>query len=497
MALSNCLVLDESRSEHSPPKKISLSRTLLAHKDSYLQKTRWYKLYLDARISIPLPISLPPQNTIVATGKPPAAQSSSRRIGTDYDALIEDTVRQQVFSIFRSRRIMYKKSKGTATAKFKQSLSIVSYPQKVVSQCQEITEKKMLADGDKGKRSATWLASKLYAWKKRKNPFIIVLLVDEFMEFITAEEQNDAAGAAEKSITADVEEKVTGNEAEEHSGDDQPQEEEEADELLLQRKENLQDACHKATHGLSASINILVDLVFDGQFTATAQYFDYSSLDLHHRGIGADTHRMAVFGDIDQNALQLFDFHGLTVFSAQLLTVSYWFVCFHSISIRVFYVLSTHLQQDHRAPFICGSWIKSSWRQFFTNFSNIWSPASCAADLCVVIELLLRIHLCSQRFFNPKTYKKRASKDKDKLFWSLVKENRKEHVVIYFCERLFAFSSFPVTSDINAQIELPGSREASEVAVKKYQGDEMYESDDEFQIVESPDLPAKDIRALV
>ncbi|CEP20098.1 hypothetical protein [Parasitella parasitica] len=46
-------------------------------------------------------------------------------------------------------------------------------------------------------------------------------------------------------------------------------------------------------------------------------------------------------------------------------------------------------------------------------------------------------------------------------------------------------------------LELPRSREASEVTAEKYQDDEMYESDDEFMIVESPDLPAKDIRALV
>ncbi|CEP12396.1 hypothetical protein [Parasitella parasitica] len=305
---------------------------------------------------------------------------------------------------------MYKKSKGIATAKFKQSLS-----------------------------------TKLHASKKHKNPFSIALLVDEFVELITAAE------AEEKSITADVDEKVTGDEAEQDSGDDQPQEEEEVDkvkeyrvvsktlkgfikesfdyQLLLQRMESLQDSCHKAIHGLSTNITILVGLVLDNQFTAAAQYFDYSSIDLHHRGIGADTHRMVVLGDIDQNSLQ-----------------------------SVLDVLSTHLQQDHRAP------------------SHTVSGSRVAVD-----KLLFRIHLCSHGFFNPKTYKKRASKDKQKkkqqrtshknatmerLFWSLVKENRKEHVVIHFCERFFAFSSFPAASDVNAQIELPGSREASEVAAK-------------------------------
>ncbi|CEP10144.1 hypothetical protein [Parasitella parasitica] len=235
----------------------------------------------------------------------------------------------------------------------------------------------MLADGDKGKRSATWLASKLYAWKKRKNPFSIALLVDEFMKLITAEEQNDAAGAEEKSITADVEDKATGDEAEQDSEDDQPQEEEKMDEvkeyrvvsktlkgiikesfdyqLLLQRMEGLQDSCHKAIHGLSASINILVDLVLDGQFTAAAQYFDFSSIDLHNRGIGADTHRMAVLGDIDQNALQLFNFHGFYRILCSVVGQKK-----SKIKNPVLDVLSTHLQQDHRAPFTCGSWIQSS-----------------------------------------------------------------------------------------------------------------------------------------
>ncbi|CEP17094.1 hypothetical protein [Parasitella parasitica] len=245
---------------------------------TYLQKTRWYKLYLDAKIPIPLPISLPPQDAIVATGKPPAAQLSSRRIGPDYDALIEDTVRQQ----------------STATAKFTQSLSTISYPHR---------------------RSATLLETMIYARKKCKNPFSIALLVDEL---ITAEEKNDAAETKEKSIADDVEEKVTGDEAEQDSGDGQPQEEEVGKvkeyrvvsktlkgiikesfdyQLLLQRMEGLQYSCHKAIRGF--------------QFTATAQYFDYSSVDLHHRGIGADTSRIAVLGDTDQNALHLFEFYGV------------------------------------------------------------------------------------------------------------------------------------------------------------------------------------------
>lgn len=109
--------------------------------------------------------------------------------------------------------------------------------------------------------------------------------------------------------------------------------------------------------------------------------------------------------------------------------------------------LSSHLQQEDHSQFTCGPWIQDSCRRFLTNFTNMWSPASCFADLRVVMELLLRIHLCPARFFNPKVLskdkkkkvknKKPASKSHaiSKLFWALVAKIPKKHIIDFFFAR--------------------------------------------------------------
>ncbi|CEP12090.1 hypothetical protein [Parasitella parasitica] len=217
---------------------------------SWLTWTRLcgYKLYLDAKISIPLPISLPPQDKIVATSKPPAAQSSSRRIGTNYDTLIEDTVRQQLRPSSNSRcRLLVARRKWWRIAK-----------KSLKKRCWQMETKAK-------ETRLGWQQSSTPGKNARIHS--AELLVDELMELFTAEEKIDIAEAEEKSIAANVEEKVTGDEAKQDSGDDQPQEKEEVSEvkeyrvvsktlkgiikesfdyqLLFQRMEGLQDSCHK------------------------------------------------------------------------------------------------------------------------------------------------------------------------------------------------------------------------------------------------------------
>ena len=81
---------------------------------------------------------------------------------------------------------------------------------------------------------------------------------------------------------------------------------------------------------------------------------------------------------------------------------------------RILEQLSSRLPQADHADFVCGPWIQDACRQFLTNFANMWSPSSCSGDLRVIIELLLRMHLCSQRFFKPKPDSKDKNKKKDK-----------------------------------------------------------------------------------
>ena len=144
----------------------------------------------------------------------------------------------------------------------------------------------MRQDGQVLPKGTNWVIAKLTCWKKRKkDPFSIALLVDEFTEIITKELASNDANADEDEANADE------NDANalEDDGNASIYEEEEGQlvhtkeyrmisrtlksvakaqsdyETLLVRMKNLQNSCHQAIYGLSQCISALVDMIVAGE----------------------------------------------------------------------------------------------------------------------------------------------------------------------------------------------------------------------------------------
>ncbi|KAF1806488.1 hypothetical protein FB192DRAFT_1350715 [Mucor lusitanicus] len=179
---------------------------------------------------------------------------------------------------------------------------------------------------------------------------------------------------------------------------------------------SLQATGHQAVYGLSLCVSTLVNLIVTGECSTGSHpgHLDFSQIDLNGRGIiGQDAQQtISVLAPITQDVLQLFSSNGF--YKIACAVVGQKNLDRHTAEYSILERLSSQLREDDHAQFVCGPWVNDACKRFFTNFSNMWSPNSCFGDLRVVMELLLRIHLCSQRFFNPKTHHKDKKKNKDK-----------------------------------------------------------------------------------
>ncbi|KAF1800357.1 hypothetical protein FB192DRAFT_1458774 [Mucor lusitanicus] len=530
---------------------------LLVHKDSYMQKTHWYPLRLDLKSKVGSARAKTTLETpIVATRKQSIAQastvSSSKPIAKGYEKDIEDILRASCFSIFRKKWDDFRSSGNTSIQDFKATLSVKSFPENVVQRCSDAIENKMRAAGTPLSRNPQWLSRKLHSWKTRKkNPFGVVQLVEEFIAIITKEQNKELADQGdddpievedgtsqdqddpievENDISQDLDDPI---EIEDDTAQVQGQLvpikeyhtisrslksviKPQADyQTLLLRMTNLQNTCHHVVYGLSQCVSTLVNMIIEGECSAGAHpgYLDFSRIDLHQRGIGAGAEQaISLVAPIKQDVLDLFNFAGF--YKIACAVVGQKNLTAHSADFPILQTLSTSLPANDRVTFVCGPWVQDACRRFLTNFINMWSPASCVADLRVVMEMLLRIHLCSQRFFNPKVRPKKTKKQnkvkikapsKDyamsKLFWALVHKDPKQHVVDFFTTKVFKL--FPTPKDITTAATVSASASVA-TAMNPYEkalqdgtdASEDEEEEDGILLAQTPDLPAKDIRAL-
>ncbi|KAL9544323.1 hypothetical protein MBANPS3_007680 [Mucor bainieri] len=216
---------------------------------------------------------------------------------------------------------------------------------------------------------------------------------------------------------------------------------------FLSRLAALQVSSHQAMAGLSQCLSILQQAIFNGSFYNSTSTLDLQLLDLDKRGI---------FQGVD--SIEFCERLWETSIQKSTLTSKYrqWgsgignkrCSCHFTLR-RVMDLITEQLPQDMRVDFKTGYTLQASCRQFFTNFSNMWSQSKCRADLRVVLDLLLRMHLAQDRFFGPKKqHKKEVTADKtktprvhlkthmDTLFWS-IQQGKRADVINHWSEVLF------------------------------------------------------------
>ncbi|KAL9543354.1 hypothetical protein MBANPS3_008154 [Mucor bainieri] len=211
---------------------------------------------------------------------------------------------------------------------------------------------------------------------------------------------------------------------------------------FLSRLTALQVSSHQAMVGLSQCLGILQQAISNGAFSNSTSTLDLQLLDLDERGIFQGVDPIFFMDNLDELVPSYFIYHGFY----RILCAAVGNIHPEKHSDKVMDLITEQLPQDMRVDFKTGYTLQASCRQFFTNFSNMWSQSKCRADLRVVLDLLLRMHLAQDRFFGPKKQRKKevtADKTKtprvhlkthmDTLFWS-IQQGKRADVINHWSE---------------------------------------------------------------
>ncbi|KAI7873180.1 uncharacterized protein EV154DRAFT_579468 [Mucor mucedo] len=294
--------------------------------------------------------------------------------------------------------------------------------------------------------------------------------------------------------------------------------------IFLKKLEDLQEICDKCCSGLSKATEILVDGITSGDILPSRErtFFDFQFIDLPSLKIETGEEKIAIIDDSDETFLKqsdIFTFKGFW----KLLSSSVGRKKPHEYKHPVIDYVSRKISSENYCDFTTTPTLVSACKQFFTNFSNMWTYQRFVSDLRVTLTLILRLHLCPKKSHrlshphaskkqkqnsqkSPKTVKKRHQKRvMIDLFDAIAKYNagklNKIHVVeklidgvFNSCERGRSDLEPPVNKDDN-------SNEFEEDA------EDFNENDEDLVIIDNvteldtndndvKDLSAKEIKAL-
>ncbi|KAI7877097.1 uncharacterized protein EV154DRAFT_576986 [Mucor mucedo] len=294
--------------------------------------------------------------------------------------------------------------------------------------------------------------------------------------------------------------------------------------IFLKKLEDLQEICDKCCSGLSKATEILVDGITSGDILPSRErtFFDFQFIDLPSLKIETGEEKIAIIDDSDETFLKqsdIFTFEGFW----KLLSSSVGRKKPHEYKHPVIDYVSRKISSENYCDFTTTPTLVSACKQFFTNFSNMWTYQRFVSDLRVTLTLILRLHLCpkkSHRLSHPhaskkqkqnsqkslKTVKKRHQKRvMIDLFDAIAKYNagklNKIHVVeklidgvFNFCERGRSDLEPPVNKDDNSNEFEEDAEDFNEIDEDLVIIDNVTELDTNDNDVK--DLSAKEIKAL-
>ncbi|KAI7895900.1 uncharacterized protein EV154DRAFT_298392 [Mucor mucedo] len=165
--------------------------------------------------------------------------------------------------------------------------------------------------------------------------------------------------------------------------------------------EELQKECSLCAQGLSQATGLFTESVISGAIfpTKPESYFDYSCIGLTELTAHVGQKQIAILNRKEKEFL-----HRSDTFTH----LGFWRILSNCVGGKsssksqhaVITFIKNNLEDQYKHTFVSNPTIAYVCRQYYVNFTNLWTFQKYMQDLKVVITLTIRANLCRQRFFS-------------------------------------------------------------------------------------------------